>query len=183
MTTYIIRFAAGALRLADRLEPVSLLATLNRLMDPLSLTASIIAVAGASSKTVKLVRKLASLKHAPQLALDLDDELTDLRLDVLAVQDFFTRQKEEDIQHPFGDTIIGSEGTTRIIRYLEKANDLVKELDHLLCPLMDLLFYSGRIMPVRMVGWLKKEQQLKSLQKSLHQTKIDLNAVIGILGL
>ena len=55
-------------------------------MDPLSLTASIIAVFGAGGSLVKGLRKLLSLKDVPVFLLQLSDELSDTSRVVLASQ-------------------------------------------------------------------------------------------------
>lgn len=45
-------------------------------MDPLSLTANIIAVASAASSASREIRKLAKLKDAPEQILQLQNEVT-----------------------------------------------------------------------------------------------------------
>ena len=69
-------------------------------MDPLFLTASIIAIAGAGGGAAKAVRKLASLKDAPHLLLALNNEISDLNVVVLAVQDIFQRQQKGSVPFP-----------------------------------------------------------------------------------
>jgi hypothetical protein len=46
-------------------------------MDPLSLTASIVAIIGATSQTSKLLRSVYDLRHAPQEMLELNNEVTE----------------------------------------------------------------------------------------------------------
>jgi hypothetical protein len=44
-------------------------------MDPLSLTASIVAVIGAASQTSRMLRSFYDLRHAPQEMLELNSEV------------------------------------------------------------------------------------------------------------
>ena len=47
-------------------------------MDPLSLTASIIAVVGAGSTIGKGLKKAVEARHMPDVVLDLNNEISDL---------------------------------------------------------------------------------------------------------
>ena len=49
-------------------------------MDPLSIIAGIIAVIGAGGTVSKRLRKLAKVRHAPKLIIQLKDEVSDLYL-------------------------------------------------------------------------------------------------------
>ncbi|KAL9119072.1 MAG: hypothetical protein Q9187_004373 [Circinaria calcarea] len=152
-------------------------------MDPLSVTASIIAVVGAGTTTVKLLKKLVSLKNAPAIALALDSELSDLRLNVLAIQDLFMRQAEKLTSHSGGDTVLDRDVIANIARCLKQTNDLAVDLDHLLNPLLSSTFHSGNAMPGKWYGWIKNEKKLKRFQQELHDTRIKLNTLFGMLSL
>lgn len=56
-------------------------------MDPLSVTASIIAILGAGEVIAQGIRKLVLLRDAPSGILQLNNELSDLRLVIVVVQD------------------------------------------------------------------------------------------------
>ncbi|KAH6722050.1 hypothetical protein BKA61DRAFT_166849 [Leptodontidium sp. MPI-SDFR-AT-0119] len=55
-------------------------------MDPLSLTASLIAVVGLASQTSKALRSLYNLRHAPREILELANEVSELQALLSLVQ-------------------------------------------------------------------------------------------------
>ena len=147
-------------------------------MDPLSLTASIIAIVGVSAQSVKVLRRLISLGDAPLLASALNNELSDLRLNVLAVQELFTR-------HSSGseDTALDQNAIISVVACLKRANTLVVELDCLLSPLLVLLSRPDNAMPKKWIAWMKVESRLKRFVQDLYNVRVALNTALGILDL
>ncbi|MCJ1241448.1 hypothetical protein MMC14_009453 [Varicellaria rhodocarpa] len=62
-------------------------------MDPLSLTASIIAIFGVGGQIANTLRKLASSRGSSDLLIAINNELSDLHLVVLAIQDVLRKQQ------------------------------------------------------------------------------------------
>ena len=58
-------------------------------MDPILITANIIIIVGVRGQAAKAVRKLTSLKGAPDLVFALNNKISDLYLVILAIQDVF----------------------------------------------------------------------------------------------
>ena len=100
------------------------------IMDPLSITASIITIVGVGGQAAKAVRKLASLKGASDLVLALNNELSDLHLVVLTIQAIFLRQQNSDIPFP-GYRASEANLDISVINALTQANDKALELDTL----------------------------------------------------
>ena len=91
-------------------------------MDPLSLTASIIAILGAGGTISKGLSKIRHLKRAPYIVLQLNNEVTDLHLLICAVDDLY-RQTDQSVL----DT------QEYVIRSaLERAKHAVLELEELI---------------------------------------------------
>ena len=65
-------------------------------MDPLSITASCIAVAGAGGAAVKGIKKLRDLKKIPDALLSTINEVTDLTLVVQDIRSSFHFQLYQD---------------------------------------------------------------------------------------
>ncbi|MCJ1230361.1 Ankyrin-2 [Toensbergia leucococca] len=147
-------------------------------MDPLSLTASIIAIVGVSAQSVKVLRRLISLGDAPLLASALNNELSDLRLNVLAVQELFTK-------HSSGseDPALDQNAIISVVACLKRANTLVVELDCLLSPLLVLLSRPDNAMPKKWIAWMKVESRLKRFVQDLYNVRVALNTALGILDL
>lgn len=146
-------------------------------MDPLSLTASILAVIGVGAQTAKLLRKVASLKISPLLALALDNELSDLRLQVLAIQNLFSRQsncRNEDQEN---------ESIASVVVSLQRGKDLIIRLDRVLGPLLHYMLRSDVSSLKKWMRWSRKEKELAHLKDEVRNIRISLNASLGILDL
>ncbi len=152
------------------------------IMDPLSLTASIITVAGVSAKLMKILYQLASLKNAPPLAFALNNELSVLHLNVNAIKDLVIRQSELLSLHG-GDTTLIPNAIASVDGCLKQAESFVKELDLLLSPLVFPLLRSAIIAPKKWLSWMKIAPKLERLKRDIYNVRINLNTTLGILGL
>ena len=153
------------------------------LMDPFTLTASILTVVGAGAQTIKLLEKAASLRNTPPLALALKDELSDLRLSVLAIEELFSEQSKELAISSSQDTVRHRNTVVSVIGYLERANSLIIKLDGVLDPLLKYLLRSDVAAPKKWFKWIKEEKRLQSFKDNLHRVRMGLNTALGILNL
>lgn len=149
-------------------------------MDPLSLTVSILTIVGATAQCIKLLKSAASLKSPLRLVLDLDDELSNLRRDVFAIQDLFLRQSKGLMSYS-NPVTPGHDTTASVIDCLEQANALVIELDCLLNSLLVSFLRSDIIGLKKRIGWLRKEKRMKDIKQGLFNIRIRLNTALGIL--
>ena len=122
-------------------------------MDPLSLTASIIAVLGAIGSISNGLQKLSSLHHAPMTLLALNNEISDLQLIIRMTHDLL--QDQENIAN--ADSINPSEYLRPL---LVRAKDKLLELDMLI---HYRLTASGRNGEVELNGltWTREHRRLR----------------------
>lgn len=149
-------------------------------MDPLSLTVSILTLAGVSAQCVKLLKSAASLKSARRLISDLDDELSNLRRDIFAIQDLFLRRSKQ-LTLSSNSVTLGDDMIISVVACLQQANTVVIELDRLLSPLLVLFLRSDGVAPQRWIRWLREERKLKEIKQDLYNVRIRLNTTLGIL--
>ena len=70
-------------------------------MDPLSIIAGSIAVVGATTQTIKLLKRLTAHEKAPLLVRALKKELSDLQASALNILDLITGQTQVVGTHEF----------------------------------------------------------------------------------
>lgn len=149
-------------------------------MDPLSLTVSILTLVGLSSQCVKVLKSIVLRKSARRLVVDLDDELSELRRDVFAIQELFLRRSKELTS--CGDSVtLGDETIGSVVGCLEKVNALVIELHRLLSPLLELYLRSDCVTIQKLMRWPKDQSKLNDIKKDLYNVRIMLNTKLGIL--
>lgn len=149
-------------------------------MDPLSLTASILAVVGVGAETVRLLRTLASLKTSPLLALSLNNELNDLRLQVLAIQNLYSRQSF--ILHSTND-VQENGSMASAVNSLQRGKDLVLRLDRVLGPLLHYMLRSDVTSWKKGMRWGRKEKEIAHLKDEVRDIRSSLSVMLGILDL
>ena len=152
-------------------------------MDPLSLTASILTVVGAGAQTIKLLRKVASCRNTPPVALALDNELSDLRLSVLAIEELLLGRSKDFDAPSIHDAARRSNMIAIVMRSLERGNELVVEVTSVLDPLLEFSLRSDASGPKKWINWLKEEKKLKTLRDDIHSVRVGLNTALGILNL
>ena len=139
-------------------------------MDPLSLTASVIAVATLAAQTCKSFAKLRGLHKAiPGRLHALNNEVVDIELvlyQVAAVvrerEGLLSREREQaDIKH-----------------LLEQANIKLDELRVIVNRLCDT-FIDTKVSPFRGYRWHKEQERLQGLQNEINSVKCSLNIILG----
>ena len=145
-------------------------------MDPLSLTASIIAIVGVGGEVAKAVRKLASLKGAPDLILALNNEISDLHLVILAIRDIYLRQKASII--PASNDVVTD---NTVVNTLTQANDKVLELKALHQRLSAWTTKSGDLSTLNKASWLREQKNVRKMQEDLRTVRLKLSTTLGML--
>ena len=69
-------------------------------MDPLSISASVVALLGAGGTLAKLLRKGIGLKNAPDVLRTLNDEVSELRSTAYDVNDLLWTANQDPDDHP-----------------------------------------------------------------------------------
>ena len=148
--------------------------------DPLSLTASIIAIVGIGGQVAKSIKRLASLKGAPDLILALNNELSDIRLIIIAIQDVFQRQQITSV--PFLGNQTGEANiNASVTSALNQANEKVLELEALHNKLIPFSSGLSGTTTGDKVTWLREQGKLKRIQESLRDARLKLATALGVL--
>ncbi|MCJ1405508.1 hypothetical protein MMC11_008736 [Xylographa trunciseda] len=140
-------------------------------MDPLSLTASVITVVGAGSAVAKCLRKLTCIRDAPNVLLELDREIDDVRLVVATIEDR-CRPRAKSL-------LYGNEDDNIICKPLQRTKDVVLELDMLLRYGLTKITTKGE--KIDIVAWMRTESKVLALKERLRNVKLDLNIATGIM--
>ena len=149
-------------------------------MDPLSLTASVIAIIGIGAQAAKAISKLASMRGAPDVLLALNNEIVDLHLVVLAVQDAFQKQRTSGTSFPdyrsdevyINDSIISS---------LKEAKEKTLELDALYHCLRASTSRSDGFTSLNKVAFLLEQNKVRKMQEDLRCVRLKLGIALGML--
>ena len=145
----------------------------HRVMDPLSVTASILTVLGAGGQAAKALKKLSLLKSAPTIVLQLHNELSDLHLLTVAIQDIFQAVQTTEIPLNTRRSITSS---------LKLVNEKLLELEELHDKLIPTSYPSGsKTIKVNKSVWLANQVHLKHLQKDLRSARLKLTSILGTL--
>ena len=134
-------------------------------MDPLSLTASILAVVGAGARLAQGLDKLIALRGAPDELLALNNEVSDLRLVLSKLQD---TEYEEHWEASSAANLL-----TRARRKLLEVEELIEYR----LTTVDRLTGESKI---DWVGWLRERSQVLRLQRDIKTIKNSLSTSLTI---
>ncbi len=142
-------------------------------MDPLSITASLIALISAANQVAIGINKLASLRGAPASILALNNELSDLRLVLSEAEIQLAEHKTLDDRHT---SKLSPEATAkRFLPGFQLAWDRLQELENVQ---KRLTTRSGGI---SRRAWLWEQDNISEAQKGLRAARIDVVTVLGLL--
>ena len=147
-------------------------------MDPLSLTASIITVIGVGGQATGALRKLASLKGAPDIVLALNNELNDLRLVVSAIHDVFQRQRDRDLA---SSASTSADVSDSVMNTLHLAKKKVEELNILCDRLGKSSSGSFGLIDFKRTVWLRVYKHVYRMQRDLRDIRSKLAVALGLL--
>ena len=149
-------------------------------MDPLSLTASIIAVVGVGGQVAKGIAKLAGIRGSPELVLALSNEISDLQFVVLAIQDVFDKQPTREVPFP-GQQAGKINVDTSIINSLKQANDLVVDLEVFYKRLKVSSTGAAGTITFDKLLWAREQRRLNRMRDDFKSIRIRLMTALGAL--
>ena len=143
-------------------------------MDPISLIASIITLIGAGGSVAKGLRKLISLKEAPDSLLQLNNEISDLQLVASAIQEIFWQCSESlgearKSHHAILDNALSNTKT------------VILELEVLIVYGLAKVTAGGS--RVNRLAWVREERKIQAMKDRLRAARMDLVAATSLLNL
>ena len=140
-------------------------------MDPISLTASIIAVLGAGGAIAKGMRKIRRLESAPGVLLQLNNEVTDITLLIDLIYDLVRK----------GTPCPSSSAKQLefVCATLSRAKDAVLQLEKLIAYTLTKETHSGA--EVDRSTWIRSSGRIRNAKDSIRRAREDLNTVWATL--
>ena len=144
-------------------------------MDPLSITASCVAVIGAGGAAIKGLKKLRDITKIPDTLLTIINEVADLTLVVQNIRLSFQSRR---------NSINLSQGSIAVItQILDRAQARLQELDEVInYRLLQTPKPTGEIAFSRS-AWILEAHKVQRLQASLRSTRLDLATSFAALSL
>ena len=139
-------------------------------MDPLSLTASIIAIVGAGSKLAQTVKKIASLRGAPAVLLALNNEIADLQLALLAIIDVY------EGGHTVQESTAASLSST-----LLQVRTSIEQLVGLVARVQKPSNGATDGLKLNRVAWLREQSRLNGVNNDMRDCRRKLISLTGLL--
>ena len=134
-------------------------------MEPLSLTAGIIAVLGMTGNVGKGLYKLRQLRKAPEILLQLNNEITDLYLLIRAIDDLYREHN--------GSTRVPQQEV--VCAVFERTKSAVLELEKVIA--YRLTKETNRGTDIDLVAWARASDKVNEMKESIRNVRSNLNAV------
>ena len=141
-------------------------------MDPLSLTASIIAIVGGGSTVAKGLKKILSARHLPDILLQLNNEVTDLQYIVQDINDLLQQQAQKHLP-----------SYASLISALKFSKQTLLALESLIA--YELTTVDSRDGQTRIdwISWLRVEPKIKRLKEDIRTDRVRLSSALSLLAL
>lgn len=139
-------------------------------MDPLSLTAGILAIIGAAKIVIQGLERLNSYRKAPQEIRDLLRDATELHV--------FLEGVGVVVEHY--QSLRCTQNVRSLTEHIEKAGRKFHEIK---CLLDSPFFRDSRLSDGNKarIAWLQNKNKVKKLQIELRATRVDLGTTLGLL--
>ena len=144
--------------------------------DPLSITASIIAVVGAAEGVTKIAGKLKDIQNAPAELLALLNEVADLTLVLRNVQIFIRSQ----YSHGHGPPI-PQEQFQHISGLVDRAKDKVLQLEKLIQYKLVKPDSTSNNIKVSRQEWTKAKKTIKDFQQNLRDIRLNITTHLTVI--
>lgn len=143
-------------------------------MDPLSVTASAIAVIGAVGQAAKCVQRLRAIRQAPAELKSLLGEVIDLRALLEQIQ------TDQQARTPLDDSAATGEAPTGLALHVERTSVKLQELDSLIEHHASPSTRTNRfIVDHGRLGWARGRQKASTLCEELKVIRLNLAASLG----
>lgn len=140
-------------------------------MDPLSVTAGIIAILGAGGVVGKQVKSLIALESAPAELLILNNEISDLQDVLNDVQDLLRRQSDDH----------GATVPLALTKALQQSRETVLALEKLIAYDLTVIDSRSKVPRVDKSRWLRAVKKLETYKSRIHRNRIEVSAASAIM--
>lgn len=142
-------------------------------MDPLSLTASILAIIGAGGSVGKCLKKLASLRHAKRDLILLQEDVSELQSLVGSVSDIVL--EFEATTNKRSDQSIG--------RALERTKSTLLELEKLIVYDLTTTADSNGETQIQPWAWVRAQGEVRTLRAHILERRLGLLTALSPMNL
>ncbi|KAL8861156.1 MAG: hypothetical protein Q9178_002372, partial [Gyalolechia marmorata] len=139
-------------------------------MDPLTITASVIAILGAAGQVTKGIAKVQALQHAPADLSGLMNEVSDLRAVISQVSTFSNQLEEERFRGP----VVTLKG------HLDEAMVRLRTLDNLINVELFKVRADGTIKMSR-TAWIRLKADVQRRQRELRSIRVNIGTALGVV--
>ena len=145
-------------------------------MDPLSITAGILAIVGAGSSVGKGLKKILTARRLPDILLQLNNEVTDLQYIVQGVDDVLRLQART-----IGENQGLLPGPASLTFALEQAKQTLLALESSIA--YDLTTVDSRDGTIKIdrISWLRVESKVKGLKDNIRTDRVRLSSALSLL--
>ena len=141
------------------------------MVDPLSITTGIVTLLGAGERIGKILRKVASLRNAPEILLAVNNEITDLRAVVLMFDDLLQRQYNRSDAAPY----------SQLSASLEKAKQTLLRLEQLVSYELTVVEDDDFHLRLDRSVWLLAEPKFRAMKDQIRDDKTALYRGLALL--
>ena len=139
--------------------------------DPLSATASILTLLGASGAVGKFLKKVVALKHAPDILLALNNDIVDLQHVVQVVDELRQEHSRMTNKAPLD----------RVCESLGNLKKTLSALEYLVSYELTVVERDGSHLRLDRSVWLRVENKIRRLRKEIRANKSDLCLSLTLL--
>ena len=139
-------------------------------MDPLSVTASVLAIFGAARQVTKGLAKVRTLHHAPAELSSLINEVSDLQAILSQVASFSNQLEEERLRGP----------VVALKSHLSRALDQLHALNNLINAELLKVRADGTTKTNR-VAWLRLKSDVELMQRELRTIRVNIGTALGVV--
>ena len=141
-------------------------------MDPLSLTASIIAIVGGGNTVGKGLKKILSASHLPDILLQLNNEVTDLQYTVQDINDLLQLQTQKPLS-----------SYASLTSALKFSKQTLLVLESLIAYELTTVDSRNRQTRIDWISWLRVEPKIKRLKEDIRADRVRLSSALTLLAL
>lgn len=137
-------------------------------MDPLSITASILAILGAGGQVAKGFAKIRALKHSPDILLAMNNEIADIQYLVQDVND--VARQHEGVRE--------TQNSASVCRALEKVRETLLATERVIAYELTVIDSINGLVKLDWKRWLRLEGKVRQLQERMRNNKLDLSTAL-----